>query len=64
MAETTDPYERALEEKTAELKACQKAHGLNSCLPCPELESCALHDAYIEAVHASMHKGATGGFEF
>jgi len=62
--EQTDRYEAALEEKTKALKACQETHGLQSCLPCPELPECELHDAYIEAVHASMHKGATGGFEF
>jgi len=60
----TDPFEKALAEKTAALKACQQQHGLNSCLPCPDLDDCALHEAYIEAVHASMHKGASGGFEF
>jgi len=64
MAEAADRYERTLEEKTAELKACQKQHGLQSCLPCPELDTCALHEAYVDAVHASMHKGSTGGFEF
>jgi len=64
MGRDVDRYERELEARTLALKKCQEEHGLQSCLPCPDFEACTLHDAYIEAVHASMHKGATGGFEF
>jgi hypothetical protein len=61
---TADAYERALEEKTRELKTCQEEHGYKSCLPCPQLNDCALRDAYVNTVYESMNKGSGGGFEF
>jgi len=64
MGKETDRYEQALEEKTAELKTCQKTHGYRSCLPCPDLNNCARRDAYVQAVYESMNKGSGGGFEF
>ena len=64
MSQTPDRYEIALEEKTAELKACQAEHGYKSCLPCDKLTDCPLRDAYVNAVYESMNKGQGGGFEF
>ncbi len=64
MDRQTDRFERALEEKTAELKACQEKHGYRSCLPCPHLNDCVVRDAYVNAVYESMNKGSGGGFEF
>jgi len=59
-----DKWEIALEEKTAELKACQKERGLKSCLACEKLNDCLLRDSYVKAVYDSMNKGSSGGFEF
>jgi len=59
-----DKWEIALEEKTAELKACQQERGLKSCLGCEKVNDCALRDSYVKAVYESMSKGAAGGFEF
>jgi hypothetical protein len=64
MAAAPDRYEQALEAKTRELKACQEERGYKSCLPCPEINECALRDAYVNAVYESMNKGQGGGFEF
>ena len=64
MAQTTDRYVIALEDKTKELQACQHEHGHKSCLPCPKLNDCPLRDAYVNAVYESMNKGQGGGFEF
>lgn len=63
MAEANQ-WELLLEEKTEELKACQQAKGLKSCLSCEKVNDCELRDSYVKAVYESMSKGAGGGFEF
>lgn len=57
-------WEIALEEQLKQLKECQERHKFKSCLPCPELNKCALRDEYVKAVYDSMSKGKGGGFEF
>lgn len=59
-----DIYEQKLDEKTQELHQCQKEKGLESCFTCKAILDCKIRDAYVEAVYASMSKGAEGGFEF
>ncbi len=59
-----DQWERALQEKLAELQLCQKEQNLQSCFPCKKLLECPLRDAYVKAVYESMNKGSGGGFEF
>jgi hypothetical protein len=59
-----DQWEIILEEKTEELKNCQRGKGLKSCLGCEKVNTCELRDAYVKAVYDSMSKGAGGGFEF
>ena len=62
--EPTDSYQKALQDKIREIKACQEQHGYHSCLLCGEFDDCSLHDAYVQAVYESMNKGQGGGFEF
>ena len=64
MSSSPDRYERALDEKRAELEACQTSRELKSCLGCDRLYDCPLRDAYVQAVYESMNKGSGGGFEF
>ena len=64
MGQTMDRYEIALEDKTKDLQVCQQEHGHKSCLPCDQLNSCPIRDAYVHAVYESMNKGQGGGFEF
>jgi len=59
-----DKYEKALENKSIELKECQKREGLNSCLPCPKMLDCPTRIGYVEAVYKSMRKDNVGGFDF
>lgn len=59
-----DLYEEKLKEKTSVMHNCQAEKELQSCLTCKEILECDTRDAYVEAVYASMAKGAEGGFEF
>ncbi len=68
-----DIYEERLLEVTKTLSQCQRDHGFVklyneteylSCNDCKELIGCAVRTSYVEAVYASMSKGAVGGFEF
>jgi len=59
-----DEWEILLEDKTKELKECQKSKDLKSCLGCEEINSCDLRDSYVKAVYDSMSRGGGGGFEF
>lgn len=59
-----DVYEQKLNEETDNLHKCQEERDLKSCLTCKEILECKVRDTYVEAVYASMSKGAEGGFEF
>ncbi len=59
-----DQYELALAAKKEELQACQRQHGLTSCMPCDKVIGCELRQGYVEAAYRSMHKDKGGGFEF
>ncbi|WP_458701237.1 hypothetical protein ACKGJI_03795 [Sulfurospirillum sp. 1307] len=59
-----DKFEKALEEKTKELKECQKSKNLDSCLKCEKVLECTIRDEYVKAAFDSMSKGQSGGFEF
>ncbi len=61
---TKNKWELNLEEKTIELKSCQKQNRVKSCLECLKLLDCKIRDSYVRAVYSSMNKGAGGGFEF
>ncbi len=59
-----DFYEAKLKEETENLRKCQKAHKVKSCMSCKEVIGCAVRKAYVNAVYQSMNKGKGGGFEF
>ena len=59
-----DKWELALDKKISELKACQEAKNVTSCMKCEEILECTLRNSYIKAVYESMNKGSGGGFEF
>ncbi|WP_456429542.1 hypothetical protein [Nitratifractor sp.] len=59
-----DRWQKALEEKSRELKRCQEEHNLRSCLSCEKILGCSIRNAYVNAVYESMNKGRGGGFEF
>jgi len=59
-----DKWELALEKKLKELKACQEAKKVQSCMKCSEILACRLRKEYVNAVYESMNKGTGGGFEF
>ena len=60
----SDRWEEALVGKLEELKACQQAKGLESCLKCEAILECEVRTQYVNAVYESMNKGSGGGFEF
>ena len=62
--EEIDEWVRVRKEMMQKLQACQKEHGLASCMPCEKFLECELRDAYVKAVYDSMNKGKGGGFEF
>ena len=62
--EIVDSFEAKLQEKTKELKSCQKEKGYTSCMNCDSFISCTTRRAYVFAVYESMNKGKSGGFEF
>lgn len=59
-----DSYDQQLALSTEELKNCQKARGLNSCLACSEILECQVRLGYVNAVYESMSKGLVGDFDF
>ncbi len=63
-AHSEDRWQKALREKTEELKRCQKEHDVRSCLACKKILGCTVRNAYVNAVYESMNKGRGGGFEF
>lgn len=73
MSDVGDVFERALETKLQELRACQSEKGLlpnqdnpqaPGCLGCENLDSCQLRQDYVKAVYKSMNKGQAGDFAF
>ncbi len=59
-----DKWEIAREEAKERLAACQKEHGLQSCLKCEKIIGCETRNDYVKKVYESMSKGEGGGFEF
>lgn len=57
-------WQVALQQKKAELEACQKQMQVESCSNCQKLLQCELRDLYVKVVYESMSKGSGGGFEF
>ncbi|NQY54365.1 MAG: hypothetical protein HRT42_12435 [Campylobacteraceae bacterium] len=64
MHKEKDEWEKKLEIKTKELKACQNSFGFKSCFSCEKFFDCELRKKYVKAVYESMNKGSSGGFEF
>ena len=62
--EENDKFIKELEIKTIELKDCQKKNNFDSCLKCDKIIGCEIRRNYVIAVHQSMNKGNSGGFEF
>ena len=63
-AKTLDKWEQAREEVKERLIACQKEHGVDSCMKCEKIIGCELRGEYVKKVYESMNKGQGGGFEF
>ena len=61
---TPDRWELAREEARERLNACQKEHGVTSCLKCEKVIGCEVRADYVKKVYESMSKGEGGGFEF
>ncbi|RUM45270.1 MAG: hypothetical protein DSY46_03335 [Hydrogenimonas sp.] len=61
---TLDQWELAREEAKAKLLACQKEHGVESCMKCNKIIGCPIRNEYVQKVYESMNKGQGGGFEF
>jgi hypothetical protein len=61
---SNDEFIKTLEIKIQELQNCQLKNQLNSCFNCENLIDCKIRIDYVKAVHQSMNKGQTGGFEF
>ncbi|MDR3163174.1 MAG: hypothetical protein LBT81_04875 [Helicobacteraceae bacterium] len=59
-----DQYETEMLERMEEMKSCQRDRLGESCFNCENFLECQLRERYVEAVYASMNKGAGGGFEF
>ncbi len=59
-----DRWELAREEARERLTACQKEHGVASCLGCEKVIGCEIRADYVKKVYESMSKGEGGGFEF
>lgn len=68
-----DIFERELESRLEELRACQQAKGLlpsesspqaPGCLGCSEIDECQLRRDYVKSVYQSMNKGQGGDFAF
>ena len=67
MASETQPADRwvqARDEAKARLLACQKEHGVDSCMKCEKILGCEVRNDYVKKVYESMSKGEGGGFEF
>ncbi len=62
--ESFDSFEAKLQEKTKELKSCQKEKNFTSCMNCDSFIFCTTRRTYVLAVYESMNKGKSGGFEF
>jgi hypothetical protein len=63
-AKTRDKFELFLDEKLAQLQACQQQKNHITCSNCERYFDCDLRQEYVKAVYNSMSKGDTGGFEF
>lgn len=59
-----DEYDIKLDETIKELSQCHKRLGVRSCMDCKEVFTCSIRASYVDAVYASMSKGASGGFDF
>jgi hypothetical protein len=59
-----DQWVRAREEAKERLLACQKEHGVDSCMKCDKVIGCEVRNDYVKKVYESMSKGEGGGFEF
>ncbi|BCX79032.1 hypothetical protein [Campylobacter sp. 19-13652] len=64
MNEQKDEYELRLDETIEELTQCHAKLGVRSCVDCEQVFTCKIRSAYVDAVYASMSKGASGGFDF
>ncbi|WP_201353387.1 hypothetical protein [Hydrogenimonas urashimensis] len=60
----TDQWEVARDEAKERLLACQKEHGVESCMKCEKILGCDIRSDYVKKVYESMSKGEGGGFEF
>lgn len=64
MNEQKDEYELRLDEAISELSQCHEKRAVRSCVDCDEVFTCKIRSSYVDAVYASMSKGASGGFDF
>ncbi|WP_457596440.1 hypothetical protein [Hydrogenimonas sp.] len=63
-AQAPDKWVAARDEAKAKLLACQKEHGVESCMKCEKVIGCEVRNDYVKKVYESMNKGQGGGFEF
>ena len=64
MPNTTDMFEKKLDNELEKLKSCQQNNALKSCFDCEKLLECATRKSYVSAVYKSMSKGEVSGFDF
>lgn len=64
--ENSDFFIKTLHEKKEEMTLCQqeKFPHKPSCWECVDIVTCSIRLSYVDAVHKSMNKNATGDFEF
>ncbi len=61
---TTEEYQKNLDDKKKALQQCQKNKNIDSCMKCEKTFECEIRVDYVKSVYESMSHGETGGFEF
>ncbi len=64
MNNSSDNFQKKLDDNIQKIKECQKEHDVNTCFKCEFVIECKVRKEYVDSAYSSMNKGSGGFFNF